>query len=152
MATFDDIPGFKFRPHPPHDSALYATAVASVPGVRDPRRDYSCSRTSRFNVARPPSNSNTPIQSLWLAKSGYVVPSGHRPATASSETSGSLSATVDSGVGPLHSMEIGQGGNPECSPIYSAGLCSRADSLTLVAPRSANDYCFLFGFVPSPSG
>src|SRR5262249_59145518 len=30
------------------------------------------------------------------------------------------------------------------SPIYSAGLCSRADSHTPVAPESANDCCFLF--------
>jgi len=28
MATFDDFPGVKCRPHPPHDSVLYATAVA----------------------------------------------------------------------------------------------------------------------------
>ena len=32
------------------------------------------------------------------------------------------------------------------SPIYSAGLCSRADSHTPVAPKSADDCCFLFGF------
>ena len=31
------------------------------------------------------------------------------------------------------------------SPIYSAGLCSRAASLTPVVPKSANDCCFLFG-------
>src|SRR5271157_4288814 len=30
-------------------------------------------------------------------------------------------------------------------PIYSAGLCSRAASLTPVAPKSANDCCFLLG-------
>ena len=35
MATFDDIPRLKCRPHPPHDSVLYATAVLApreIPG------------------------------------------------------------------------------------------------------------------------
>ena len=31
------------------------------------------------------------------------------------------------------------------SPIYSAGLCSRAASHTPVAPKSADDCCFPFG-------
>ena len=29
VATFDDIPGLKCRPHPPHEVVLYATAVAA---------------------------------------------------------------------------------------------------------------------------
>ena len=29
VATFDDIPGLKCRPHPPHEAVLYATAVAA---------------------------------------------------------------------------------------------------------------------------
>jgi len=41
--------------------------------------------------------------------------------------------------------EIGFRWESRGSPIYSAGLCSRAASLTPVAPKSANDCCFLFG-------
>src|SRR5271165_6851176 len=36
VATFDDIPGLKCRPHPPHEAVLYATAVAAprdLPGI-----------------------------------------------------------------------------------------------------------------------
>src|SRR5947209_3158026 len=41
---------------------------------------------------------------------------------------------------------IGLGWESRGSPIYSAGLCSRAASLTPVAPKSAHDRCFLLGF------
>jgi hypothetical protein len=36
-ATFDDIPGLKCRPHPPHESVLYATAVAAPRNTRSPK-------------------------------------------------------------------------------------------------------------------
>ena len=42
--------------------------------------------------------------------------------------------------------EIGLGWESRGSPIYSAGLGSRGASLAPVAPKSANDCCFLFGF------
>src|SRR5271165_6755775 len=42
--------------------------------------------------------------------------------------------------------EIGLGWGSRGSPIYSAGLCSRAASHTPVAPKSADDCCFLPGF------
>jgi hypothetical protein len=34
MAIFDDVPGFKCRPHAPHDSALYAIAFAAPRSTR----------------------------------------------------------------------------------------------------------------------
>ena len=42
--------------------------------------------------------------------------------------------------------EIGFGWESRGSPIYSAGLCSRAVSPTPVTPKSANDCYLLFGF------
>ena len=52
---------------------------------------------------------------------------------------------IRGGGGPAAPKEIGFGWESRGSPIYSAGLCSRAASLTPVAPKSANDCCFLFG-------
>ena len=57
----------------------------------------------------------------------------------------SLPATYGFAAGAAAPKEIGFGWESRGSPIYSAGLCSRAASLTPVAPKSANDCCFLFG-------
>ena len=57
-----------------------------------------------------------------------------------------LPATYEFAAGPAAPKEIGLRWESRGSPIYSAGLCSRADSLTPVAPKSAHDCCFLFGF------
>ena len=58
----------------------------------------------------------------------------------------SLPATYGFAAGSAAPKEIGLRWESRGSPIYSAGLCSRAASLTPVAPKSANDCCFLFGF------
>ena len=60
--------------------------------------------------------------------------------------SGSLSATYGFAAEAAAPKEIGLGWESRGSPIYSAGLCSRAASHTPVAPKSANDCCFLLGF------
>src|SRR5271157_331424 len=57
----------------------------------------------------------------------------------------SLSATYGFAAEAAAPKEIGLGWGSRGSPIYSAGLCSRAASLTPVAPKSANDCCFLLG-------
>ena len=57
----------------------------------------------------------------------------------------SLPATYEFAAGSAAPKEIGLRWESRGSPIYSAGLCSRAASLTPVAPKSANDCCFLFG-------
>ena len=62
----------------------------------------------------------------------------------------SLPATYGFVVGAAAPKEIGLRWESRGSPIYSAGLCSRAASLTPVAPKSANDCCFLFGFSLHP--
>ena len=58
----------------------------------------------------------------------------------------SLPATYEFAAEAAAPKEIGFGWESRGSPLYSVGLCSRADSLTPVAPKSANDCCFLFGF------
>ena len=57
----------------------------------------------------------------------------------------SLPATYEFAAGAAAPKEIGLRWESRGSPIYSAGLCSRADSHTPVAPKSANDCCFLHG-------
>jgi hypothetical protein len=52
---------------------------------------------------------------------------------------------MDSRRSLLHPRKIGLGWQSRGSPIYSAGLESRAASLTPVAPKSANDCFLLFG-------
>ena len=143
MATFDDIPGLKCRPHALHDPVLYATAVAAPRNTRSPKG---------LPVREP-------LGSMWHdsqqlkhvhpealgSPSGYVVPSGHRL----------LRPHPRLWIPPRHlwirgggfcTQGIGLRWESRGSPIYSAGLCSRADSHTPVAPKSAHDCCFLFGF------
>ena len=57
----------------------------------------------------------------------------------------SLPATYEFAAGADAPKEIGLRWESRGAPIYSAGLCSRADSHTPVAPKSANDCDFLFG-------
>jgi hypothetical protein len=57
-----------------------------------------------------------------------------------------LPATYDFAAESAAPKEIGLRWESRASPIYSIGLCSRAASLTPVAPKSANDCCFLLGF------
>ena len=57
----------------------------------------------------------------------------------------SLPTTYEFAAGAAAPKEIGFGWESRGSPIYSAGLCSRAASHTPVAPKSANDCCFLPG-------
>src|SRR5271166_2707257 len=58
----------------------------------------------------------------------------------------SLPATYEFAAESAAPKEIGLRWESRGSPIYSAGLCSRAASHTPVAPKSANDCCFRFGF------
>jgi len=58
----------------------------------------------------------------------------------------SLPVTYGFAAGSAAPKEIGLRWESRGSPIYSAGLGSRADSHTPVAPKSADDCYFLFGF------
>ena len=66
--------------------------------------------------------------------------------TASSEPLNPSPPLMDSRRSLLHPRKIGFRWESRGSPIYSAGLCSRATSHTPVAPKSADDCCFLSGF------
>ena len=57
----------------------------------------------------------------------------------------SLSATYEFATESASPKEIGFRWESRGSPIDSAGLCSRAASLTPVAPKGANDCFFPFG-------
>ena len=58
----------------------------------------------------------------------------------------SLPAAYEFAAESAAPREIGLRWESRGSPIYSAGLCSRAASHTPVAPKSAVDCCFLPGF------
>src|SRR5208337_2820792 len=103
------------------------------------------SRTSRFNVARPPTTETRPSRGPWLAI-GLCCPDGSSLTTASCAPLNPSPLLMDSRRGLLHPRKIGLRWESRGSPIYSAGLDSRAASLTPVAPKSADDCCFLFGF------
>ena len=65
---------------------------------------------------------------------------------ASSESLNPLPATYEFAAESAAPKEIGLRWESGGSPIDSIGLGSRAASHTPVAPKSANDCCFLFGF------
>ena len=143
MATFDDVPGFKCRPHPPHHSALYATAFAAPRSTRSPK-GLPVLEPLGSMWHDPQQLQHVHLEALG-SPSGYVVPSGHRL----------LRPHPRLWIPPRHlwirgggfcTQGIGLRWESRGSPIYSVGLCSRADSHTPVAPKSAHDCCFLVGF------
>ncbi len=103
------------------------------------------SRTFRFNVARLPTTETRPSRGPWLAV-GLCCLDGSSLTTASSEPLNPSPPLMDSRRSLLHPRKIGLRWESRGSPIYSAGLDSRAASLTPVASKSADDCCFLFGF------
>jgi len=102
------------------------------------------SRAFRFNVARLPATPTRPSRGPWLAI-GLCCPVGSSLTTASSEPLNSSPPLMVFAAESAAPKEIGLRWESRGSPIYSAGLCSRAASLTPVAPKSANDCCFPFG-------
>ena len=102
------------------------------------------SRTSRFNVARSPATPTRPSRGPWLA-SGLCCPDGSLLTMASSEPLNSSPPLMVFAAESAAPKEHGFGWESRGSPIYSVELCSRAASLTPVAPKSADDCCFLSG-------
>jgi len=102
------------------------------------------SRAFRFNVARLPATPTRPSRGPWLAI-GLCCPDGSSLTTASSVPLNSSPPLMDSRRSLLHPRKSAVRWESRGSPIYSARLGSRAASLTPVAPKSANDCCFLFG-------
>jgi hypothetical protein len=133
MATFNDVPRLKYRPHTPHDAVLYATAVAA-PRIRDPPGgDYPFENLA-VQCGTTPSNSNTSIQRP-LARHRVMLSRRVIAYYGLIRASESLPATYGFVVGAAAPKEIGLRWESRGSPIYSAGLCSRAASLTPVTRR-----------------
>src|SRR5271157_367277 len=122
----------------------YTPPQLQLPGIRDPRRDYPFENLS-VQCGTTPATPTRPSRGPWLA-SGFCCPDGSSLTTASSEPLNPSPPLMDSRRGLLHPRKIGLRWESRGSPIDSAGLGSRAASLTLVAPKSANECCFLFGF------
>ena len=92
------------------------------------------SRTSRFNVARLPATPIRPSRGPWLAIE-LCCPDGSSLTTASSEPLDPSPPLMDSRRSLLHPRKIGSRWESRGSPVYSAGLGSRAASLTPVPRR-----------------
>ena len=122
MATFDDSPRLKCRPHTPHDRALYATAVLAPRSTRSPK-GFPRPRTSRFNVARLPAAPTRPSRGPWLAI-GFCCPGGSSLTTASSAPLDSSPPLMDSRRRLLHPRNSAWGGNPEV-PQFTPLDCAR---------------------------
>ncbi len=86
-----------------------------------------------MSIQRPLARQRVMLSRRVIAYYGLIRPSE------------SLSTTYGFAAEAAAPKEIGFGWESRGSPIYSAGLCSRAASLTPVAPKSADDCCFLFG-------
>ena len=115
-----------------------------LPGVRDPRGDYPFENLS-VQCGTTPSSANTSIQRP-LARHRVMLSRRVIAYYGLIRASESLPATYEFAAEAAAPKEIGFGWGSRGSPIYSAGLCSRAASHTPVAPKSANDCCFLLGF------
>ncbi len=122
MATFDNSPRLKCRPHSPRDAVLYATAVLAPRSTRSPK-GFPRPRTSRFNVARLPAAPTCPSRGPWLAI-GLCCPGGSSLTTASSEPLDSSSPLMDSRRRLLHPRKSAWGGNPEV-PQFTPLDCAR---------------------------
>src|SRR5271157_907274 len=75
VATFDDIPGLKCRPHPPHEAVLYATAVAAPRNPRSPK-GLPVREPSGSMWHDPQQLQHVHPEALG-SPAGYVVPTGH---------------------------------------------------------------------------
>ena len=121
----------------------YTPPQLQLPGIRDPQRDYPFENLS-VQCGTTPSNSNTSIQRP-LARYRVVLSRRVIAYYGLIRPSESLPATYEFAARAAAPKEIGSRWESRGSPIYSAGLCSRAASLTPVAPKSADDCYFLFG-------
>ena len=123
--------------------ASYTPPQFLLPEVRDPRRDFplvepsvQCGTTSSnadTSIQRPLARHRVMLSRRVIAYYGLIRPSGL------------LSTTYGFVAEAAAPKDIGLGWESRGSPVYSAGLCSRAASHTPVAPKSAHDCCFLLG-------
>ena len=111
----------------------YTPPQFSLPGIRDPK-GITRSRAFRFNMARLPATPTRPSRGPWLTI-GLCCPDGSSLTTASSETLNPSPPLMNSRRSLLDPRKIGLRWESRGSPICSAGLGSRAASLTPVPRR-----------------
>ena len=111
----------------------YTRPQLSLPGIRDPRRDYPFENLS-VQCGTTPSNFNTSIQRP-LARQRVMLSRRVIAYYGLIRVSESLPATYGFAAESAAPKEIGLRWESRGSPIYSAGLCSRAASLTPVSRR-----------------
>jgi hypothetical protein len=111
----------------------YTPPQLQLPGIRDPRRDYPFENLA-VQCGTTPSNSNTSIQRP-LARHRVMLSRRVIAYCGLIRPSESLPATYGFAAGPAAPKEIGLRWESRGSPIYSAGLGSRAASHTPVARR-----------------
>ena len=144
-ATSQGLSAVHIRPMTPS----YTPPQFLLPGIRDPRRDYPFENLS-VQCGTTPSNANPSIQRP-LARQRVMLSRRVIAYYGLIRPSESLPATYGFAAEAAAPKEIGLGWESRGSPIYSAGLCSRAASHTPVAPKSAIDCCFLFGISLHPN-
>ena len=114
-------------------SPSYTPPQLQLPGIRDPRRDYPFENLS-VQCGTPPNNWNTSIQRP-LARHRVML---SRRVIAYYGLMCALNPSpplMDLWRGLLHPRKIGLRWESRGSPIYSAGLCSRAASHTPATRR-----------------
>jgi hypothetical protein len=123
--------------------APYTPSQFLLPEVRDPQRDFPFENLS-VQCGTTPSNANTSIQRP-LARHRVMLSRRVIAYYGLIRVSGFLPTTYGFAAEAAAPKDIGLGWESRGSPIYSAGLCSRAASLTPVTPKSVRDCSFLFG-------
>ena len=126
----------------------YTPPQLSLPGIRDPRRNYPFENLS-VQCGTTPSNFNTSIQRP-LARQRVMLSRRVIAYYGLIRVSESLSATYGFAAESAAPKEIGLRWESRGPPIYSAGLCSRAASPTPATSKSAIDCFFLFGISLHP--
>ena len=111
----------------------YTPPQLQLPGIRDPRRDYPFENLS-VQCGTTPSNSNTSIQRP-LARHRVMLSRRVIADYGLMRASESLPAAYGFAAGAAAPKENGLRWESRGSPIYSAGLCSRAASHTPATRR-----------------
>ena len=111
----------------------YTPPPLQLPGIRDPRRDYPFSNLS-VQCGATPNQFNTSIQRP-LARHRVMLSRRVIAYYGLMRTSESLPAAYGFAAGAAAPKENGLRWEPRESPIYSAGLCSRAASHTPATRR-----------------
>ena len=121
------------------ETTAYTQPQFSLPGIRDPQRDYPFENLS-VQCGTTPSNFNTSIQRP-LARQRVMLSRRVIAYYGLIRDSESLPATYEFVAESAAPKEIGLRWESRGSPIYSAGLDSCAASLTPVAPKSIEIRC-----------